>query len=212
MNPKKILLSALLLAAVALPAAAREAEPAPVFGLGMGLQYWHADDMDVCDKDAMGGANLIARYRPVPYLGIDCRLGCSGVWDGDKYRMDGKRYETDVVFLCVPVEFGLLGMLPAGDSFTFYAGPGVGYYWYDIDVKTTRKHHHHYHTEWNEHVKLADDIGWYAVAGADWRIVPCLSLFAEARYTGTGTHVRHEKSAEIDCSGFGGQIGILFNF
>ena len=213
MKSTKILLSLLLLAAVALPAFAQEAEPAPVFSLGMGLQYWHADDMDILDKDGMGGANLIARYRPIPYLGFDFRVGCSGVWDGDKFRgANGRRYETDVTFLCVPVELGVLGMLPVGKSVTLYAGPGVGYYWYDIDVKTTSKHHHHYHTEWNEHVKLDDDFGWYAVAGADWRIVPCLSLFAEARYTGTETNIRHDKSAEIDCRGFGGQIGVFFDF
>jgi opacity protein-like surface antigen len=212
MKHAKLPVCLLALAALVLPALAQEANPAPAFSLGMGLQYWHADDMDILDKDAMGGANLIARYRPMPYLGIDFRLGCSGVWDGDKYRVDGKRYETDVVFLCVPVELGLLGMLPVGDTVTLYAGPGVGWYWYDIDIKTTTKHHHHYHTEWNKHVKLEDDIGWYAVAGADFRLLPWLSLFAEARYTGTETNVKHEKSAEIDCSGFGGQIGILFNF
>lgn len=209
----KIPLCLLLLATLALPAAAQEDNPAPVFSLGMGLQYWHADEMDILDKDGMGGANAIARYRPLPYLGFDFRVGCSGVWDGDKYRgADGRKHETDVVFLCVPVELGLLGMLPVGDTVTLYAGPGVGWYWYDIDIKTTSRHHHHSHTEWNEHVKLEDDIGWYAVAGADVRLLPWLSLFAEARWTDGKTHIKHEKQAEIDCRGVGGQIGILFHF
>lgn len=205
----------LLLAAPALPASAQAQDKEfSAFSLGLGLQYWHARNMDILDKDGMGGANLFARFRPAKHLGFDLRVGCSGVWDGDKYRSGDTHYETDVVFLCVPVEVGVLGLLPLGDSLTLYAGPGVGYYWYDIDIKTTsRTHRHHtYHTEWSEHVKLKDDIGWYAVAGLDFRLMPWLSLFAEARYTDSETNVKHEKSAKIDCSGVGGQIGLLFNF
>lgn len=213
MKTLKILACLAALAAIALPAAAQQGAPDhPVFSLGFGGQYWHAKDLDYFDEDGMWGVNLIARIRPSAYFAIDLRAGASGVWDAEKYRVDGEKYKTDVTFSCYPVEAGLLLMLPVGDIVTFYGGGGGGYYNYDIDIETSAKHGHHYDSKYHEHVKVDDDFGWYAVGGVNFSVARCLSLFGEVRYTGTETKLKEDKSEKIDCSGIGGQIGILFDF
>ena len=182
------------------------------FSLGMGFQYWDAKDADELDKDGFGGANLIARFQPDEYLGIDLRLGASGIWKDETYYVDGKKYETDISFTCCPVEAGLVLTLPLNDMCTLYGGPGVGYYYYDIDVETSRKHGHHYPRRWHDHIKLDDDFGWYAVAGLKVKLARHFSLFGEARYTDTETRIKDEDSEKFDCSGFGVQFGMMFDF
>jgi opacity protein-like surface antigen len=185
---------------------------AQTFSLGVGAQYWNGRDLDEFDGNGMWGGNLILRFSPVKYLGIDLRAGASGVWDGESYRIDGQKYKTDVIFSCLPFEAGLLLLLPVNDRVTFYGGPGVGYYHYDLDIKTSSKHNHHYHSEHTDHIKLEDDVGWYAVAGMTIKVSHHFSVFGEARYTASETKLKHDKSAKIDCSGAGGQVGIMFDF
>ncbi len=187
-------------------------EPHPSFSLGLGVQYWEPKDADILDEDGFWGANLIARIQPSAYFGIDLRLGGSGVWDGESYEVGGRKYETDVTFLCCPFEAGLVLMLPLGDAFTPYAGPGVGYYYYDIDIETSSKHGHHYHTKWTKHIDLEDDVGWYCVGGLKIRLGTFVSLFGEARYTSTETSLKHVNDSTIDCSGLGIQAGLMFDF
>ena len=189
-----------------------------VFGLGAGVQYWNLKDAKILDEDGLWGMNFIARIRPARLLGIDLRAGCSGVWDGDSYRLHGDRYSKDVTFSCVPLEAGLVLTIPVGDRCTVYGGPGIGYYHYDIDIEMSRKSGHHY-TERTEHIRLEDDCGWYAVAGATFRLLPQLSLFGEVRYTDTETSLRHpedygatREETAIDCSGWGGQVGLMVEF
>lgn len=183
------------------------------FSMGAGVQYWDAKDAkDQLDEDGLLGGNLIFRLKPVEYLGFDLRLGGSGVWDGKTYRVDGRKYETDVTFMCCPAELGLVLMLPLNGAFTIYGGPGVGYYYYDIDIETTTKHGHHWRSETHDHIKLEDDFGWYAVAGLNIQLAPHFSIFGEGRYTDTETSLKHESSAKLDCSGFGVQAGIMIDF
>lgn len=182
------------------------------FSLGIGGQYWDAKDADKLGEHGFGGANLIARYRANEYVGFDVRLGASGIWDADSYRVDGTKYETDAVFMCCPLELGLVLMWPVNDWFTVYGGPGIGYYYYDIDVETTTRHGHHIRSTWSEHIHLKDDFGWYAVGGATFQLARHFSLFGEARYTDTETKLRNSGAEKIDCSGFGVQLGCLFDF
>ena len=208
---KRMKLLACLLA-LATVAGAWQAMAAPGFGLGVGVQYWDAKDADVFDENGFWGANLILRLRPADYVGIDFRAGGSGVWDGDTYRRDGTKYRTDATFMCCPFEVGLVLMLPVNDGITLYAGPGVGYYYYDIDLEVHEKHGHHYHSEWSDHIKMDDDFGWYAVAGLNLHLGPNFGLFGEVRYTETETSLKHSDSRKIDCSGIGGQAGIMIEF
>lgn len=211
MKNRKLLACLLALATVA--GAVSALADSPAVSLGVGVQYWDAKDLDTIDKDGFYGANLILRLRPSDYLGIDFRTGCSGVWDAKSFREDGVKYETDVTFTCVPLEAGLVLMLPLNDSVSLYGGPGVGYYIYDIDIEQSSKHHHHYHEEWSKHIKLDNDLGWYAVAGLNIRLATNVSIFGEARYTDTETSLKHSKGdSTFDCSGFGAQAGIMIDF
>ncbi len=189
------------------------------FSLGFGVQYWNPKEIDKLDgngfnldEDGFWGGNLIARITPSEYFGIEFRAGGTGVWDGKTYYVDGKKYETDVTFLCCPVEAGLVLMLPVSKVFSLYAGGGVGYYYYDIDIETSSKHGHHYHTKWTKHIDLEDDVGWYCVGGLKIRLGTFVSLFGEARYTSTETSLKHVNDSTIDCSGLGIQAGLMFDF
>ncbi len=184
----------------------------PTFSLGFGAQYWEPKDIDEFDEDGFWGANLIARIQPSSYFGIDLRLGGSGVWEGESYYINGRKYEADVTFLCCPVEAGIVFMLPLGDVVTLYAGPGVGYYYYDIDIEVSSKHGRHYHTHWSDNIELEDDFGWYVVGGLKIQLASCFSIFGEARYTDTKTSLEEDDSVEFDCSGVGFQAGIMFDF
>ena len=214
MKTRKLLACLLALATVA-GAATAMASDYSLFNLGLGGQDWNAKDVDVFDTDGLWGGNLIFRIRPIEYLGIDFRAGFSGNGEGDSYHApDGRRYESDVTFECVPLEAGLVLMLPVGDVVTLYGGPGVGYYWYNINVSEhSTRHGHHYREEYDEDIKLKDDFGWYALAGANFQLCPHFSLFGEVRYTDTETKRKDFDDAEkIDCSGIGFQIGVMFDF
>lgn len=214
MKFRKIMLCLLALATVAGAANALASDGYSIFNLGFGGQYWNAKDIDDFDTDGMWGGNIILRIRPIKYLGIDVRGGYGGNWDGESYRYDGRKYETDVTFQCVPVEAGLVLMLPIGDVFTLYGGPGVGYYWYNINInKHSTRHGHHYRKEYDDDIKLEDDFGWYALVGANFQLAPHFSIFGEARYTDTDTKLKHVDNApKIDCSGVGFQVGLMFDF
>ena len=209
---KKTKFLACLLALATVAGAASALADSRMFSLGAGVQYWNAKDADLIDKDGLGGGGIVFRLRPIDYLGIDFRAGAVGVWNSDTWRTNGTKYKTETTFYCIPLELGLVAMLPLNDVFTVYAGPGVGYYYYDVDIKTTSRHHHHYHSEWEDHIRLEDDFGWYALAGVNVRLAPCFSLFGEVRYTDTETSLKHMDDSAFDASGVGGQVGFLFDF
>ena len=213
MKTSKLLAYLLALVTIAGAASAMAADYS-VFNIGIGGQYWDAKDIDDFDTDGMWGGNIILRIRPIEYLGIDIRGGFSGNNDGNSYRIDGRRYERDVTFECVPVEAGLVLMLPLGDAFTIYGGPGVGYYWYNLNINEhSTRHGHHYREEYDDDIDLEDDFGWYALVGVNFRLAPHFSIFGEARYTDTETKLEDvDNAAKIDCSGVGFQAGLMFDF
>lgn len=220
MKSWKALVCVLAMLAAVPAAELQAAEDFSVCNIGIGCQYWNAKDLDEFDADGMFGLNLILRIRPIKYLGIDLRIGGEGAWEGETIRVDGRRYDTDVVFGCVPAEAGLVLMLPVGDVVTLYGGGGVGYYYYDLDVES---HTHHRHSRWehdDEHIKMEDDVGWYALVGLNFQLCPHFSVFVEGRYTDTATKFKHpedyglseSENEDIDISGVGGQIGLMFDF
>ena len=207
---------ACLLALLTAVPAVRAADDYAIFNLGIGAQYWDAKDIDGSndfDSDGLWGGNIIFRIRPIKYLGIDFRIGASANWEGESYKVDGRRYTEDETFTCVPVEIGLVGMLPLGSVVTLYGGPGAGYYYYNYNYSShSTRHGHHYREEYDEDLDLEDDFGWYAVVGATFQICRHFSLFGEVRYTDTETEVKDWDDMKIDCSGIGGQIGAIFDF
>ncbi len=215
---KSAKLIACLLALLAAAPAVRADDGYAVFNLGLGAQYWDAKDIDSTwdfDSDGMWGGNIIIRIRPVKYLGIDLRGGGIVNWDGESYKgSDGRRYHEDETFTCVPLEVGLVAMLPLGDVVTLYGGPGAGYYYYNFNYSShSSRHGHHYHKEFDEDIKLKHDFGWYALGGLNIQLCPHFSLFGEVRYTDTETEFKDiEDSPKIDCSGIGFQAGMMFDF
>lgn len=207
---------ACLLALLTAVPAVRAADDYAVFNLGVGAQYWDAKDIDGgndFDSDGLWGGNIIFRIRPIQYLGIDFRAGVSANWEGESYRVDGRRYSEDETFTCVPLEIGVIGMLPLGRVVTLYGGPGAGYYIYNYNYRSySTRHGRHYHEEYDKDIDLENDFGWYALAGATFQICPHFSLFGEVRYTDTETEVEDWDDVKIDCSGIGGQIGAIFDF
>ena len=206
-----------LLAVLTAVPAVRADDDFAVFNLGIGGMYWNAKDIDSSndfDSDGLWGGSIIFRIRPIKYLGIDFRAGGAFNWDGESYKEDGRRYEEDETFTCVPLEIGVIGMLPLGNVVTLYGGPGAGYYYYNFNYsKSSTRHGHHYREEYDKDIDLEDDFGWYAVLGANFQICRHFSLFGEARYTDTDTKVEDVKNApKIDCSGVGVQIGAMFDF
>lgn len=214
MKHTKLLACLLALATIA-GAASALASDHPVFSIGLGGQYWMAKDAkDVLDEDGLWGGNLILRIQPVEYLGIDLRAGASGAWDNDSWHgPDGRKYDETATFMCCPFEAGLVLIIPLGDMFSLYGGGGVGYYYYDIDIReTSHRHGHSSRTEWHDHIKLEDDVGWYALGGLKLNLAPHFSLFGEARYTDTETNLKNAKDFKIDCSGVAFQAGIMVDF
>lgn len=208
---------ACLLALLTAVPAVRAADDFAVFNLGVGGLYWAAKDIDGSndfDSDGLWGGSIILRIRPIKYLGIDFRAGAAFNWDGESYREDGRRYEDDETFTCVPLEIGVVAMLPLGNVVTLYGGPGAGYYYYNYNYSSySSRHGHHYHKEYDEDIKLEDDFGWYAVLGATFQVCRHFSIFAEARYTDTETEPKDfDVDEKIDCSGVGGQVGVIFDF
>lgn len=182
------------------------------FSMGLGVQYWDTKELDTFDEDGFWGANIIARVMPSDIVGLELRFGGSGVWKDKTYYYNGKKYETDATFTCCPIEAGVVLMLPIDKTFSLYGGAGVGYYIYDIDIKTSSKHGHHYHSEWDRHISVDNDFGWYGVAGLKINLGSPVSLFAEARYTDTETNIKHEEDRKFDCRGVGVQAGVMFDF
>jgi opacity protein-like surface antigen len=187
-----------------------------VFNLGLGAQYWMAKDIDGdngFDSDGMWGGNIIFRIRPIKYLGIDLRAGASANWEGETYWIDGRRYKEDETFSCVPLEVGLVLMMPLGSVVTLYGGGGAGYYIYDYNEKSySSRHGHHYRKEYDEDTDLENDVGWYGLAGLSFQLCPHLSIFGEARYTGTETKLKDFHEVKLDCSGAAFQAGVIFDF
>ena len=209
------LLACVLALLTAVPAVLADDDFA-LFNLGIGGQYWHAKDIDRDnDFDTVGlwGGNIIFRIRPIRYLGFDFRAGAVGNWHGETHRIDGRRYKDDESFTCVPLEVGLVAMLPLGDVVTLYGGPGAGWYYYKFNYSGySTRHGHHYRKEYDEEIDLDDDFGWYAVLGATFKLCPHFSLFGEARYVDTETKLKDYSDIKIDCSGVGAQIGAMFDF
>jgi len=186
-----------------------------VFNLGLGAQYWFAKDADAIDEDGFAGAGLITRVCPAEWLGIEVRAGGVGVWDSDTWRVGGEKYEAEATFYCIPIEAGLVVMLPLGDAVTLYAGPGVGYYSYDLDLKVSEREHHRSKRTYSEEIDLDDDFGWYAVGGLNLFLGPKVSIFAEARYTETETSLKDDDDGDegkFDASGVGVMCGLMFHF
>lgn len=200
------------------PVAKAQDFSSPGGGFGFGAQYWHLDEMsDLWDSGGMWGGALTIRIRPMKYIGIDLRGGYMMTQRDDGTFCD--RYIRDNTLWCVPLEAGLVVMYPIADVLLLYGGGGPGFYIYgeSADVLERRGRRNVYV---KENFDCENDVGWYAVAGVNFRLGQGVSLFVEGRYTDTELSFKDlEKYTDgdtsygpDDCSGFGVQLGLMFGF
>jgi len=130
-------------------------------GLGIFGTYWDADDTD--DPAIGGGIKLKAPL--MPNLCMELR---------GSYLVefaDGTDEES-----LIPLEAGLVIEFPIAEQLTLYAGGGAGYFIspeYEVDDGMGGE----------VDVDLDDEVGYYAVAGAELKLNESVAIFAEAKYT-----------------------------
>ena len=118
----------------------------------------------------------------------------------------------------MPFEAGLVAFLPLGDAFSFYGGPGVGYYFFDGEFRSEQG-------PWDLTYDMDLDSagGWYAILGARLQLARNIALFAEGKYTWVESsfeqaiepveeiRIRWSRQ-DIDFSGLAINAGMTFNF
>ena len=210
-------LFAALLCAASL-ASAEEAAPAATpalsrVSLGAHLSYWDAKDLDAIDLDGAIGGGIVGQIRLLDYLALETRLGAYGAGNNSDVFVEGQGwYENDTVIVCMPLEAGLVALLPLGESFSLYGGPGVGYYFFDGEFRTTQGP-----VETTIDMDLDDEPGFYALLGGRFQLARNAALFLEGQYTWIETSLRREvgpiqANPDLDFSGFSLSAGMLFTF
>lgn len=206
------LFAALLFAATL--ASAEEAAPAlSRFSLGAHLSYWNARDLDNLDLDGAIGGGVIGQVRLFKHLALELRMGGYGAGSTEDVYLDGEGwYENETVIVCMPLEAGLVALLPLGESFSLYGGPGVGGYFFDGEFRSTQGP-----VETTIDMDLGDETGFYALLGARAQLARNAALFCEGQYTWVETSLDRAvgplpADRDIDFSGLSFSVGMLFTF
>ena len=226
---KQMLVFAALLLVAPLVRAQDDAEaipaaPSPLsrFSLGAHLSYWDAKDLDDLDLDGTFGFGVIGQYRFLPQLALEMRI--SGYMAGesdDLYVDDEGWYDNDTTVVVAPLEAGLVGFLPLTRTFSLYAGPGVGYYFFDGETTLSQGP-----LDINYDIDMDDEAGFYALAGVRAQLARNVALFLEGKYTWVETTIRHEAvtldvlreieitdvDEDIDFGGLSVEAGMIFTF
>lgn len=217
---------ALLAWTIASPALAEE--PAPEtppaaglspFSLGAHLSYWNAKDLDEFDLDGMLGGGVIGRFRLHDYVGLELRLSGYAAGESEDIYVEGRGwYESDLTVVAMPMEFGLVGFLPLGDTFELYGGPGAGFYLFDGEYTVEQGP-----WETTYDLDLDDEGGFYVLLGLRAELARNIALYAEAKYTWVETTLEalprcsecedaDEVDRDIDFSGLAVNAGMIFTF
>lgn len=162
-------------------------------GIGIFGTYWDADDTD--DPAVGGGVKLKAPLMP------NFCLELRGSYLVD---FDDLSDEESVI----PLEAGLAVEFPLAEQLSLYAGGGAGYYIVpEFEVEAPEMG--------SVDMDLDDEIGYYAVAGAELKISEYTSIFAEAKYTMVefdGVKIEDEDfdlDDEFEMKGLGVNAGLL---
>lgn len=115
-------------------------------------------------------------------------------------EVEGVKATLDVI----PAEAGFIFLLvPGRQAFRPYAGGGVGYYFMEAKVSVSGT---------KESLDIDDEMGYYAVAGAEFSLNRSVSLFAEAKYTWLKIKKVEELKTDTKLDGFGANVGLLLSF
>lgn len=170
-------------------------------GLGFFATYWDAKDLD----SAIGaGAKL--QMEMAPNVALELRGSYLPEFEDEK---GGLTMTLDVI----PLEADLVLQFPvAPDQMKIYVGGGVGYYMIDGELEGGGG---------TADFDPDDEVGYFALAGAEFIMSPQVSLFAEAKYTflevEEGEVTYEDESVELEdlegeMDGFGANIGLLMTW
>ncbi len=217
MKKTLFLLIALLFAASGVQAKKKAAAetPAPLsrFSLGAYMSYWDMPKLDDMDINGVFGGGIIGQFQINPYLALEMRLsGFLGGNDENVY-IDGEGwYENDLTLAALPMEMGLIGFLPLGNTFSLYGGPGVGFYLFDGQFTSTQGP-----VEITRDIQFDNEFGYYVVLGGKAQLARNTALFADAKYTWVESSVGEtlgvfDASQDVDFSGLALEAGMIFTF
>jgi len=217
MKKTLLLLVALLFAASGVQAKkkANTDAPAPLsrFSLGAYMSYWDLSELDDLDINGALGGGAIGQFRINPYLALEMRLSGFLAGNDENVYIDGEGwYENDLTIAVFPMEMGLIGFLPLGDTFSLYGGPGIGYYFIDGEFTSTQGP-----VEITRDIDFDNEFGYYVVLGGKAQLARNAALFADAKYTWVESSVGEtlgvfDVEQDVDFSGLALEAGMIFTF
>ncbi len=193
--------------------------PLSHFSLGAHLSYWNVDTLDEFDIDGSIGGGVIGHFRLHDFFALEMRLsGFATGYSEDKFTPDEGWYKNEFTVVSLPMEAGVVGILPLGGAFSLYGGPGVGYYLFDGQ----------YRSEYGPRttiydIEIDDEGGWFVLLGARVQAARNLAFYLEGKYTWIETSVEqvvdtlHEIGIDWikqdwDFSGLAINAGMMFTF
>ncbi len=206
----------------ALPKPAAERPPLSPFSIGSFLSYWHIDDLDDFDGEGLFGGGVSGRYRIFDALAVELRAsGFGGGFSEDVYIPLEGWYENDTSLFALALEAGVIGILPLGEQFHLYGGPGIGYYIFDGESSTSQGP-----WEWTLDLDFDDEPGAYLLFGAGFQLARNAALFFEGKYTWVESSLTINSgdlgiawipaavsvSRDFDFGGLALQAGMIFTF
>ena len=187
--------------------------PATRFSLGAYVGYWMVQDLDEFDLSGALGGGVIGQIRLQKHLALEMRLSGFAASDSEDVYLPGEGwYQNEITLASVPMEAGLIGFLPLGETFSLYGGPGIGYYFFDGEFRSTQGP-----VKITRNIDIDNDVGFYALFGARAQLARNMAIFAEGKYTWIETTVKHTvdiftAKQDLDFSGFALQAGMIFSF
>lgn len=159
--------------------------------LGLFGSYWDAKDAD----DAFGGGvKLKVDMGQAVYLELR----------GSYFQFEDKDGPLKATMDVIPAEAGLIfALVPAHQAFRPYIGGGVGYYFMEGELSGAGE---------KVTLDIGDEIGYYAVAGAEFTVSQSISLFIEAKYTWLEIKKVEDLDADTKLDGVGANAGLLISF
>ncbi|HMP90290.1 MAG TPA: OmpW family outer membrane protein [Kiritimatiellia bacterium] len=159
-------------------------------GLGFFASYWDTKDAE----DEFGiGAKL--QFSLDQAITMELRASIFQFEDSE----GGIKVELDVI----PLEAGLLFNLAPGAEFNPYIGGGAGYYIMDAEISAGGL---------SSDLDIDNEVGYYAVAGAELKLADNIALFVEAKYTWLKIKKVEGISADAKLDGFGGNAGLIIKW
>lgn len=160
--------------------------------LGLFGAYWDPSD---ADSEIGFGAKLNVLLSPTVALEIR----------GSYFEFEESTGGTSATLEVIPIEAALLYMFAGDDVIRPYVGGGVGYYLLDLEWSSPAG---------SMNPDVDDEVGFFAVGGAAFKISDRFSLFAEAKYIWLEMDTIEGMAAtgDDDLSGFGANVGLLLRW